>query len=99
MKFLVENLKVDASREYPQPRITVTLVALDDIEWRGKVDELREARKKNLLLVLGLDKRSIEDRASAERDEALARCESLEADIERLRDKLKMTKEVWKPCA
>ncbi len=52
--------------------------------------------------VISLDpwsKRPIEDRLSAERDEALARCKSLEADIERLRDKLKMAKEVWEPLA
>lgn len=55
VKFLVEDLKVDGSREHWPPRITVTLVGLDSGGWEDKVDELRKARSENRPLVLELE--------------------------------------------
>lgn len=56
MKFLVENLKVDASDEYRPPRVTVALVLLIDSDWERAVTELGKARCENSLLVVEVER-------------------------------------------
>lgn len=56
MKFLIEDLKVDASEEYRPPRVTVALVLLVDSDWERAVAELVKARRERSLLVVEVER-------------------------------------------
>lgn len=57
MKFLVEDLKVDASDEYLPPRVTVALVLLIDSDWERAAMELAKARRERSLLVVEVEEK------------------------------------------